>query len=482
MSLQVWIVAAYIAATEEIGLVICRAQRKAGTNAAFRGAELGIPAIVCAFAGEWLGGIATSGVAEYGFKYGLSGMWYTLANALGVLFLALCFARLYRSLEKVTVPGIVERFYGVKARVVSSILLCLVMLGVGLSQMVAVGKLGQSLLGLPFVWSVVIFAAVIICYTMLGGMQVVSATNMLHLSVMYFGVILAAILGISSLGGGSAFQEGLSALYEETGNNYAGAFSIGWPKVLSWIIASMLGACTAQAGIQPVLAAKDEATAKKACMWTALVVAPFGIITAVLGMIARIMSMNGSLLDTTGNVVTDGKLALSALMMNLPPIAGGLVLAAILAAIFSTASPIFLAVGTMFSQDICSLRVKSEETLLRINRTTVAVAGLICAVGAILLVDAGQILDMVYGAYALRGAIFIVILYGIYWKKAHQRAAVVSMLLTAAVAVLWTAAELATGSYPIAPWFSETYAAVLTAAMSMPVCVRLIKPEQRLIR
>ncbi|MCD7845932.1 MAG: sodium:solute symporter family protein [Oscillospiraceae bacterium] len=480
MSLQIWIVAAYVAVTVGIGLAVCRTQRRAGAGAAFRGAGLGIPAIVCASAGEWLGGTATSGVAEYGFLYGLSGMWYTLANALGVLFLALCFARLYRSLEKVTVPGIVERFYGVKARVVSSVILCLVMLGVGLSQMVAVGKLGQSLLGLPYAWSVAIFAAVIICYTMLGGMKVVSATNMLHLSVMYFGVILAVILGISGLGGGAALREGISALNEETGGNYVGAFSIGWPKVLSWVIASMLGACTAQAGIQPVLAAKDEVTAKKACMWTALVVAPFGIITAVLGIIARIMSMNGVLLDTAGNVVTDGKLALSALMMNLPPVAGGLVLAAILAAIFSTASPIFLAVGTMFSQDICSLRVKSEASLLRINRVAVAAAGIICAVGAILLVDAGQILDMVYGAYALRGAIFIVILYGIYWKKAHQRAAVASMLLTAAAAVLWTAAELVTGSYPIASWFSETYAAVLTAALSMPLCVRLIKPEGRL--
>ncbi|MCD8117344.1 MAG: hypothetical protein LUE21_09580 [Oscillospiraceae bacterium] len=178
-------------------------------------------------------------------------------------------------------------------------------------------------------------------------------------------------------------------------------------KVLSWIIASMLGACTAQAGIQPVLAA-------------------------------------------------------------------------ILAAIFSTASPIFLAVGTMFSQDICSLRERSEASLLRINRAAVAAAGIICAVGAVLLVDAGQILDMVYGAYALRGAIFIIILYGIYWKRAHQRAAVASMLLTAIAAVMWTAIELVTGSYPVAPWFSETYAAVLTAAISMPICVLLIKPEQPL--
>lgn len=469
LSVQVWIVIAYVAGTVAIGLAVGRRQRRAGGGAAFQGAGLGVAAIVCASAGEWLGGTATSGVAEYGFTYGLSGMWYTVANAMGVLFLALCFAGLYRSLDRVTVPGIVERFFGVKARVVSSVLLCMVMMGVGLSQMIAVGKLGQSLLGLDYTWSVVLFGAVIIGYTVMGGMEVVSAANMLHLFVMYFGVILAAALGIAGLGGLESFRADTLALSRETGIDYTGAFTIGWPKVLSWVTASMLGACTAQAGIQPVLAARDVPTARRACFWTACVVAPFGVITALLGIIARVMSENGTLLDGAGQVVTDGKLALSALMMSLPPAAGGLVLAAILAAIFSTASPIFLAVGTMFSRDICSLRVRDEGRLLRINRLTVAVAGGICALGAVALVDAGRILDMVYGAYALRGAIFIVILYGIYWKRARERAAVASMILTAAVAVLWLVWEMTTGAYPIAPWFSETYAAVLTAAVSMPM-------------
>lgn len=478
MYTQLVIVFIYMLVSIGIGIAV---SRNAKTAAAFQGVGMGIPAIVCASAGEWLGGTATSGVAEYGFRYGISGMWYTLANAMGVLFLALCFAKLYRSLEKVTVPGIVERYYGVRARVLTSVLLCLVMLAVGVSQMMAAGKLGEALLGIPFSWSVVLFGAVITGYTAFGGMKAVSATNLLHLFVMYFGVITAVVLCLKSMGN-AAFREGLEAASARTGTDMTGAFSIGVPKVIAWIIASMLGACTAQAGIQPVLAAKDERSAKTACILTACVVAPFGVFTALLGMEARVMSEAGSLLDSTGALVTEAKLALPALMLNMPPAVGGLVLASILAAIFSTAAPIFLAVGTMISRDVASLRISSERRIGQINRTVIVISGIVCSVGAVLLVDAGAILDIVYGAYSLRGAIFLVILYGIYWKRANERAACASLVITAAVSAVWIGIHGVTGTYPLAPWFSETYAAVLAAGLSMPVCVWFTERSGRSIK
>lgn len=470
MRVQAWIVIFYIAATVAIGLAVARKRWSAG---AFHGAALSIPAVVCASAGEWLGGTATSGVAEYGFLYGISGMWYTLANALGVLFLALFFARLYRRLEKVTVPGIVERYFGVRARVISSLLLIVVMLAVGISQMMALGKLGQSLLGMPFAWSVLLLGGVVTGYTMRGGMKAVAATNRLHLFIMYAGVILAAGLGIAALGGGSAFRDTMAQVSADTGTNYLGALSIGAPKIISWLVASALGACTAQAGIQPVLAAKDEVSAKKACFITAAVVAPFGAVTATLGMIARAMSERGTLLAADGTVVTEAKLALPTLMLNLPPLVGGVVLASILAAILSTAAPIFLAVGTMLSRDIASLWTDSEKTLIRVSRFGIGAAGLLCMAGAMFLVNAGEILDIVYGAYSLRGAIFIILLYGIYWKHSTERAACVSLVVTALAAVIWIASRYITGQYPLAPWFSETYAAVLTAAISLPLAAML---------
>lgn len=477
--IQVVIIVLYFALTVAIGIY---SMKKSKTSDSFHGAAMGVFAIVAASAGEWLGGTATTGVSEYGFDFGLSGSWYTIANGIGVMFLALLFAKLYRSLNTVTVPGIIEKFFGVKARTVSSILLTIVMLAVGLSQMIAAGKLGQSLLGFDFTATVLVFAVIFIIYTLAGGMNAVESTNKLHLFVMYGGVILAIIFALMKVDGWGGFKEGITAVAVDEGKkSYFNMFSIGGSKVSSWIIASLLGACTAQAGIQPVLAAKDIPTAKKACIITAFVAAPFGIFTAILGMIAKVMSSRGELLNTLGENVTSGKLALPTLMMNLPPIIGGLVLASILAAILSTVSPIILSSGTMVTKDIYQRVLRPDATdaqVLKMSRITTAVAGVICALGAIALVEAQAVLDIVYAAYSLRGALFVVVLLGIYWKKASEKGACWGMVCTGLVAVFWKVYQINTGRYPIHSMITETYAAVVVAFVTTIIFSLIFKRDK----
>jgi len=236
---QLVIIVIYFNLTVAIGLW---SSKKAKSADSFHGAEMGVFAIVCASAGEWLGGTATTGVSEYGFVYGLSGAWYTIGNGIGVMFLALCFSKLYRSLNTVTVPGIIEKFFGVKARTVSSILLIIVMLAVGLSQMIAAGKLGQSLLGYDFTVTVIVFAIIFIVYTLAGGMNAVASTNKMHLFVMYGGAIVAMAIALTKVGGWSGFTSGIEAVEATEGGNYFNMFSIGGSKVSSWIIAGLLGA------------------------------------------------------------------------------------------------------------------------------------------------------------------------------------------------------------------------------------------------
>ena len=475
ISIQLIIIIAYFLITVIIGLI---SSKKANNAKSFHGAELGMFAIICASAGEWLGGTATTGVSEYGFDFGLSGAWYTISNGIGVMFLALCFAKLYRSLNSVTVPGIIEKYLGIKARTVASLLLTLVMLAVGLSQMIAAGKLGQSLMGYDFTVTVIVFAIIFIVYTLAGGMNAVASTNKLHLFVMYGGAILAIAFALPKVSGWSGFVSGIHEVEKATGGDYFSMSSIGWDKVSSWIIAGLLGACTAQAGIQPVLAAKDVPTAKKACILTAFVTAPFGLFTALLGMVARVMSHNGTLLDTYGNLVTNGKLALPTLMMNLPGFVGGIILASILAAILSTVSPIILSAGTMLTKDIYHRVLKPNATdieVLRMSRITTAVSGVICCVGAIFLVEASRVLDIVYAAYSLRGALFVVLILGIYWKKVSEKGACIGMVATGITSVAWVVFELSFGEYPI-PGVSETYAAVV-AALLVTVIFSLVFPK-----
>ena len=470
MSIQIIIILIYFALTVGIGLY---AQKHAKSADAFAGAGLGVIACVCASTGEWLGGTATTGVSEYGFDFGISGSWYTIANGIGVIFLALLFAELYRKMESVTVPGIIGKFLGVKARTVSSVFLTFVMIAVGISQMIAAGSLGVSLVGLDFNLTVCVFAVVFIVYTLAGGMEAVAKTNVMHLFCMYGGVILAIILALPKAGG-------ISGLTSTLPEGYFNMTTIGMPKVSSWVIASLLGACTAQAGIQPILAAKDVKTAKKASIITAFVAAPFGLFTAALGMIAKAMSMNGTLLNTVGENVTSGKLALPTLMMNLSPLAGGIILASILAAILSTVSPLILASGTMVTRDLYKGVIKKDATdkeVLKMSRITTAISGVICTVLAIFFNTTGiRVLDIVYFAYSMRGALFVVVLLGIYYKKTSEKGAIAGMLCTAAVGLFWVIFNAITGHYPI-PGVTETYISVAVAFVSTVIFSFVYKKE-----
>ncbi|MBR2832183.1 MAG: sodium:solute symporter family protein [Oscillospiraceae bacterium] len=468
--IQTIIIVLYFALTVFIGVM---SMRKSKTSDSFHGAEMAVFAIVCASAGEWLGGTATTGCSEYGFNFGLSGAWYTIGNGIGVMFLALCFSKIYRSLKTVTVPGIIEHYFGPRARRVSSILLIIVMEAVGLAQMIAAGKLGQSLLGFDFTWTCIVFAIIFIVYTLCGGMNAVASTNKMHLFVMYGGAIVAIFVALGKVDGWTGFLRGISSVEAaDATKHYFNMFSIGPAKVSSWIIAGLLGACTAQAGVQPVLAAKDIPTAKKACIITAFVAAPFGFFTSLLGMIAKVMSHNGTLLNTAGEVVTDGKLALPTLMMNVHPLVGGLVMASILAAILSTVSPIILASGTMYTKDLWQKRhpEADDKAVLKMSRISTALAGIICAVFAIILVNASAVLDIVYSAYSLRGALFIIVMLGMMWMKkkkvVSETGAIIAMILTGASAIIWVAIKLITGSYPLSIGkftITETYVAVIVA-------------------
>lgn len=441
--IQVAIIIGYFALTICVGLF----SKKTNNARSYEGYKLGIVMCVAIGAGEWMGGTSTTGVSEYGYLYGISGAWYTIANGIGICFLAIFFARLFRSLNTATVPEIIGRYLGRRARTVSSILLTIVLIIVGISQMISIGTLGESLLGFNPVFSIVILGFGVLVYTVAGGMNAIGTTNVLHMVVMYAGILIALLLCHNTYGN----------LAHSLPSSYFSPVSIGYGKVFSWIVASVLGACTAQAGLQPILKSKDEKTAVKSSFIIALIVAPFGVFTALLGMYAKSAFPN----------LQNAKLALPTLLLTMDPWISGLVMAAILAAVLSTASPIFLSCGTLITRDLyCSFEKNSnnredEKKLLHVSRGSTFAVGIVCIVLAVLLSSTTTILDIVYFAYSLRGSLFVILLLGIYWKHMDRKSALAAMICTAIVGFTWVGYKKTTGAYPI-PYITETYIAILT--------------------
>jgi SSS family solute:Na+ symporter len=123
----------------------------------------------------------------------------------------------------------------------------------------------------------------------------------------------------------------------------------------------------------------------------------------------------------------------------------------------------------------------TDKEVLVMSRITTAISGVICAIGAIALVNMSAVLDIVYAAYSLRGALFIVVLFGIYWKYASEKGACWSMVFTGAAAIFWKAYDIGMGAgtqYTINNNITETYAAVFVAAVTT-VLFSLVFPKKK---
>ena len=227
-----------------------------------------------------------------------------------------------------------------------------------------------------------------------------------------------------------------------------------------------------------MLAAKNPKVAKKACLIAALVVVPFGLFTCMLGMSARVMAEQGILAP-----IEDAKLAYTTLIMHFPPVIGGIILASILAAVLSTVSPIILAAATMFTKDIYQQRINPaapDKQITRMARIGTAVSGILCCLMAIALVNSSAVLDLVYAAYTLRGVLFIVILFGMYWKYTSERGVCTAVLVTFFCCIAWVGVKIVTGKYPLYIGtfaISETYLGVVLACVTI-MLFSLIMPKK----
>ncbi len=431
MSLQLSIVLGYFLLVTPIGLITMRLNRSAD-DFLLAGRNMGVLLCSAAIAGEWIGGTATIGTAEGGYLYGISAGWFTLANAIGTVVLAFTLAKLYRRTGSFTVTGFMERYFGSRCRTVSAIILTFVMILVTSVQIVAGAALINTLTGLDPRWAMVITGFVFLAYTLCGGLWAIGITNSIHLVVMYVGIFVGLILVWKSAGGLPALTSTLPSA------PYFHPFGGGVSQVIAWIIASTLAALVAQAAVQPVMAARDEETAKKGALLAVVYIVPVGIVTTLMGMFARVLYPNIS-----------ARLALPTLLLGLPAWASGLVLAGILAAILSTVAPCILAAGTLLAKDLYASVIKpraNDQEVNRFSKLATLVSGVIAIILAMYSTD--TILGQIYFAYTLRASLAILVLLGVYWSPARKGPAVLAIVVTSIVAIGWEIYKGATGAYP----------------------------------
>lgn len=351
-----------------------------------------------------IGGSATVGMAGLGFRLGITGIWWLLVGSIGLVFLGFFFADKVRRFGLYTLPELVEKQYDKRIALAASILIVIAWLGVIAGQIVASGKiLGILGMGSPAMW-MVIFSAVFITYTLLGGQYAVIRTDAFQIGIIFVGILGGVALLLSRLGG----VEGLIASLPPEKLSFPLSPGFGVKELVSFLLLVGLTYVVGPDMYSRLFCARDVKTARKSAFWTALLILPLALSITVIGMGASVLFPQILPEQAFPTVISE----------VFPTFLGAIVLAALLAAVMSSADTCLMTAGTILTVDIAGkLKPLSKKQILSLSRWAIVVVGLCSLLLALALNGVISALLFAYTVYT--GGLILPVIAGFY--KKHLR-------------------------------------------------------------
>jgi SSS family solute:Na+ symporter len=238
-------------------------------------------------------------------------------------------------------------------------------IGVVAGQIVAAGTILSILgIGSGALWMVV-FTAIVIAYTVIGGQLSVIRTDLFQAAVICLAIFGTLGLLLPQIGGWDALRSSLPQDFF----SFPVSSQFDWKALLSLFI--LVGA-TYVVGpdmYSRLFCARDEGIAQKAAFLSASAFAPLAFAVVLIGMAARVIYPHISPEQAFPQVISGA----------LSPGMGGLVLATLVAALMSSADTCLLSQGVILTQDIIKRFVPSlsERRTLLLTRLNVIVLGLL---------------------------------------------------------------------------------------------------------
>ena len=436
MTIPLIMLVSYLALTTVISLFFAK---KNSNSQQYFVAErsLGTAIIVTLLFSEIIAGAGTIGNAASAFQSGLSAVWANWGMAIGCFIFVPLVARFYRSMAAskgvMSVPQAYEYMFDKRTKTLMIVIVSVVYIILYSTQAVAAASIMAPLLGLDAMIVTWIITGLFILTTVTGGMKGIAWMNAVHAAVMYIGMVVVATRSVSTAGGIQTLTQQLPSTYfsftqPDLSTTIANALGTG----LSFLAASNVTNC--------VFSAKSSQAANRGIIIGGLVVIPFALCPALIGISAKV-AMPG--------IVPNN--ALYSMANSMGSVYGGLVSMAIIAAIWSTAPALLLIISTTITRDLYKSFLRPESTdkqQVRFSKVLVVFVGII---GTLLGMNAGSILGQMLGAFQIRSIAGIVLTCAIFWPRVNSNAAFWSMLCGGVVAAVWQFGGKPFGIAPLWP-------------------------------
>ena len=408
-----------------LGLLTTFIQRSVTTTATFTSGtsgHSGVPSVLVGLMlmSEFIGTSASVGTAQEAYRFGISASWNIIALGAGFLFYAFLLAGKYKESGHNTISAVFAEVYGPQTKIATSLVMIFALQIVAVALYAGGGAILSGLLAVDRTLATVICGVVAVLYVFMGGMRSVVYTNVIHSLVKYIGIAIAAYFGITKVGGFGELQARLPAeMFSWT--------NVGWGQIFAWFIAGVGATFSTQYVIQAINTVDTKQRAQAASLYTALLLVPFGIATALIGMCSLALFPNIKSIN-----------AFSALIADMNGVMAGIVAAGLAASLFGTIAAISVSTATLLYKDFYARLVTKqgdEQQSLKFIRATTIVVGLLPIV---LAIYTPNILQITFLAKAIRASLSVLVLLVFYapWFGS-KTGALVSILGSLVATIAW---------------------------------------------
>ncbi|TGG91325.1 sodium/proline symporter PutP [Natronospirillum operosum] len=346
-------------------------------------------------------------------------------------------------------------------RIISAIFILLFFLFYTSSGLVAGGKLFETVFGLDYTLAVAIGTLAIVSYTLFGGFLAVSWTDLVQGLLMVAALLIVPVLAmnamdVSPMSAISAQNPAMTDIWTD-GTGTALGF-IGIVSSLAWGL-GYFGQPHILARFKGIKSREAVKSARRiAVTWTAL-----GLFGAMFVGVVGVGYFSDGL--------ADGETVFIMLVEAVfHPVIAGFLLAAILAAIMSTADSQLLVSSSALTEDFYRAIFNpnaDSESLVRIGRIAVVVIALIAF--AISLDDESVVLELVAYAWAGFGAAFgPAIILSLFWERMNRQGCLAGIIVGGSTVVIWDLIGGPFGLYEIVPGFILATIAIIVVTLMTP--------------
>ena len=268
-----------------------------------------------------------------------------------------------------TVGDLFGMNYGRAGRLASSIVSFSFVIALFGVQILAMGRILETVTGIPLVPAAIISSVITIAYTYAGGMLAVILTDAIQFVVLALGITICGIMSLNNVGGINEAVQSVIAMGPEMAHK-VDFFRPGWSatKLFAFFLTFFFGEMCAPYFIQRYATGKSAKDSKWGVTVFGVYYMFFLVTTLAIGVASLVL---------LPHVKPD--LALTTLIAEtLPPGISGLVFGALLAAVMSTGDSFINTAAVIFTRDIYNEFINpeaSQQTLLSWTKKITVIIG-----------------------------------------------------------------------------------------------------------